>query len=56
MNLTDDTHTTVFRDPRRGAWFAVMLMHHKGRATTSGGLGKPPAGSGFLLSRGVRHA
>ncbi len=48
-------YTTVLRGFRLGAR-AVMLEHHKRRATTSGGLARPPFGSIFPLPRGVGNA
>ncbi len=41
---------------RLGARRAVTLEHHTRRATTSGGLGRPPFGSRFPLPRGVGNA
>ncbi len=49
-------HTTVLRGFRLGARRAVMLEHHKRRATTSGGLARPPFGSLFPPPRGVGNA
>ncbi|MFB3136249.1 MAG: RNA polymerase sigma factor, partial [Rhodospirillales bacterium] len=49
-------YTTVLRGFRLGARRAVMLEHHKGRATTSGGLARPPFGSLFPSPRGVGKA
>ncbi len=48
------THTTALRGFRRGARRAVMLEHHKRRATTSGSLATPPFGSLFASPRGSR--
>ncbi len=50
------THTTALRGFRLGARRAVMLEHHKRRATTSGGLATPPFGSLFPSPRGVGKA
>ncbi len=46
-------HTTALRGFRLGARRAVMLEHQKRRATTSGGLARPPFGSLFPPPRGV---
>ncbi len=49
-------YTTVLRGFRRGARRAEMLEHHNRRATTSGGLARPPFGSLFPSPRGVGNA
>jgi hypothetical protein len=41
---------------RLGARPAVMLAHHKGRATTTEGRARPPSGSFFVISGGVSAA
>ncbi len=50
------THTTALRGFRLGARRAVVLEHHKRRATTSGRLATPPFGSLFPSPRGVGKA
>ena len=47
-------HLTALRVFRLGAWSAVMLAHHKDRATTSEGPARPPEGS-FFAATGGRH-
>ncbi len=47
-------HLTALRVLRLGAWSAVMLAHHKGRATTSEEPARPPEGS-FFAASGGRH-
>ncbi len=49
------THLTALRVLRLGAWSAVMLAHHKGRATTSEGPARPPEGSLFAAPGGRRR-
>ncbi len=50
------THTTALRGFRLGAGRAVVCVHHKRRATTSGSLATPPFGSLFPSPRGVGKA
>ena len=45
-------HLTALRVFRLGAWSAVMLAHHKDRATTSEGPARPPEGSLFAAAGG----
>jgi hypothetical protein len=47
---------TALHVSRLGARPAVMLAHHKGRATTTEGGARPPAGSLFEVSGGVSAA
>ncbi len=47
-------HLTALQVVRLGAWSAVMLAHHKGRATMSEKPARPPAGSLFAATGG-RH-
>ena len=48
------THTTALRGFRLGARRALVCVHHKRRATTSGSLATPPFGSLFPSPRGSR--
>ncbi len=48
------THTTALRGFRLEARRAVVCMHHKRCATTSGSLATPPFGSHFPSPRGSR--
>jgi hypothetical protein len=43
LDRTFGVHTMAFRDHPARRWSAVMLEHHKRRATTSGVAGVPPA-------------
>ncbi len=45
-------HLTALQVLRLGAWSAVMLVHHKGRATTSEEPARPPEGSLFAAAGG----
>ncbi len=49
------THLTALRVFRLGAWSAVMLVHHKGRATMSEGPARPTEGSLFAATGGRRR-
>ncbi len=49
------THLTALQVLRLGAWSAVMLAHHKGRATTSEEPARPPGGSLFAATGGRRR-
>ncbi len=48
------THLTALQALRLGTWSAVMLAHHKGRATTSEEPARPPEGS-HIVATGGRH-
>ncbi len=50
------THTTALRGFRLGARRALVCVHHKRRATTSGSLATPPFGLLFPSPRGVGKA